>query len=280
MDLVNGLVTSIFDIVLTPLEMINLEVSIAVVSALFGILGLFIFKYISSQKGIKRAKDRIKGHMIEIRIYQDDLVVVGAAVCKVLFNNMKYLGLNLLPFIPLTIPFVFVMAQLVVRYGYEPLPEGEDFKILVEVSQEEKGQISDLQVIAPDWLAAEDLVVVRAPSEARAVVSIRDAKPGIWDFAFKIGDSIVIKQIVIGAETEAPRLMQPERVGDLLNAVLWPAETMIEPDSPMTRIAVHGEYPGRVFAFLPDGAIGVVLGIILYSILAGLAVLKPLGVTI
>ena len=280
MDFVNGLVTSIFDIVLTPLEMINIEVSIAVVSALFGIFGLVVFKYISSQKGIKNAKDRIKGHMIAIRIYQDDLKVVGVSVLKVMFENMKYLGLNLMPFIPLMIPFVFVMAQLVVRYAFEPLPEGKDFDITVELSQDEKGQVADLQVIAPDWVAADDLVVVRAPSEGRAFVSVRDAKPGVWEFAFKVGDSIVTKQVVIGAETEMPRSMQPERVKSPLEALLWPAEDLIESDSPISRIAIEGEYPGRSFAFLPDGVAGILLGVIIYSMLAGIAILKPLGVTI
>jgi hypothetical protein len=92
------------------------------VSGVFGVLALIAFKHISWQKGIKAAKDRIKGHMIEIRIYQDDLVVVGQSVLKILGRNLQYVTLNFGPFIPLAIPFVFVMAQFVVRYAYDPVP--------------------------------------------------------------------------------------------------------------------------------------------------------------
>ena len=74
----------------------------------------------SAQRRIKAAKNKIKGHLIEIRIYQDDLAIVGRAIVKVLLRNFQYLGLNLLPFVPLSIPFVIVLAQLVVRYGYAP----------------------------------------------------------------------------------------------------------------------------------------------------------------
>ncbi len=280
MDFVNGLSTDIFNIVLTPLEMIHPEVAIAVVSALFGILGLVIFKYISAQKGIKTAKDKIKGHMIAIRIYQDDLAVVGVSVGKVLFQNVKYLSLNLMPFIPLSIPFVLLLSQLVVRYAFEPLPENKPFTMTVEVAADQKDSVNDITVIAPDWLAVEDLVVVRAPSEGRVFISVRDAQAGISDFAFKIGDSIVTKPVVIGAETEAPRVMQPERVAGFFDAWIWPAEEMIADESPITRIAIEGAYPSRSFAFLPDGILGILVGVILYSFIAGLAILKPLGVTI
>ena len=280
MDFVNGLSTDIFNIVLTPLEMIHPEVAIAVVSALFGILGLVIFKYISAQNGIKQAKDKIKGHMIEIRIYQDDLKVVGAAVCKVLFQNVKYLSLNLMPFIPLSVPFVLLLSQLVVRYAFEPLPADKPFTMTIELAQDQKSKANDITVMAPEWLAAEDLVIVRAPSEGRVFLSIRDAQPGISDFAFKIGDSIVIKPVVIGAETVPPRSMQPQKVGDFWDAWIWPAEEMIEADSPITRVAIEGDYPSKSFAFLPDGILGILVGVILYSFIAGLAILKPLGVTI
>ena len=80
MNAINRAVTSFFDLVLTPLEAVGDEFAILVVSGVFGVLALWIFKHISWQKGIKGTKDRIKGHLIEIRIYQDDLVTVGKAI--------------------------------------------------------------------------------------------------------------------------------------------------------------------------------------------------------
>ena len=43
-----------------------------------------------------------------------------ASILRVLARNFQYLAYNLGPFLPLAIPFVFVLAQLVVRYAYAP----------------------------------------------------------------------------------------------------------------------------------------------------------------
>ena len=115
MNSINNFMNSVFDVVLTPLEWLGTSWALIIASGVFGIVALVGFKYISYQQGIKASKDKIKGHMIAIRIYQDDLVVVSQSVVKVLLRNMQYLGLNFGPFIPLAIPFVFVIAQFATR---------------------------------------------------------------------------------------------------------------------------------------------------------------------
>ena len=122
MNALNGLFTKLFDVLLTPLELLGNEMSLLIVSGIFGVVALVVFKHISSQKGIKGAKDKIKAHMIAIRIYQDDLVIVAKSIAKVLLRNLQYVSLNFGPFIPLAPLFVVVVAQTVVRYGFEPLP--------------------------------------------------------------------------------------------------------------------------------------------------------------
>ena len=82
MNALNHASNALFDLVLTPLEALGDEFALIMVSGIFGILALIIFKKISSQKGIKAAKDKIKGHMIEIRIYQNDLVLVSRAMSR------------------------------------------------------------------------------------------------------------------------------------------------------------------------------------------------------
>jgi hypothetical protein len=118
MNALNRAVTQAFDVLLWPFERLGVAWSLILVSGLFGIAALFLFKHVSAQRRIRYVKDRIKGHLIEIRIWQDDLGIVAKSTGKVLLRNFQYLGLNLLPFIPLSIPFVFVLAQLVVRYSY------------------------------------------------------------------------------------------------------------------------------------------------------------------
>lgn len=280
MNLVNGLATKVFDIVMWPLELLGLEVALVIISGIFGVLALVAFKQMSSQKGIAFAKDKIKGHMIEIRIYQDDLPVVGKAVGKILMRNFQYMGLNFLPFIPLSIPFVILLSQLVVRYGFEPMPPEEPFTMRVELASKSVSQVRDLEVIAPDWVDEDELVVVRG-SDGKVFVNVRDAQPGKWDFQFRLGSGEpVTKQVVIGPIDDVPRAMQPDRVGSFWEAWLWPAEKTLASSTGFDKISIVGGYPMREFWWLPAGPAGIVIGVLVYSMVVGAAALKPLGVTI
>ena len=160
MDAINRAVTALFDVILTPLEAVSEEFALLFVSGVFGVLALWIFKHISWQKGIKAAKDRIKGHLIEIRLYQDDLGIVARSIGKVLLRNLQYLGLNFGPFVPLAIPFALVAAQMVVRYGFEPAPvqhptelrlAGEGQTLVVEGDE---AAIAGLEILLPEGLTA------------------------------------------------------------------------------------------------------------------------------
>ena len=158
MNALNGAATAVFNILLTPLEALGEELALILVSGIFGILALICFKHISSQKGIKMAKDKIKGHMIEIRLYQDDLLIVTKAIGKVLLRNLQYLTFNFGPILPLLVPFTFVAAQLVVRYSFEPLQvqavedvrlAGEGVTIQIDMRPGEEKRVSDLSISLP-----------------------------------------------------------------------------------------------------------------------------------
>jgi hypothetical protein len=285
MDSVNSAVTAFFDIVLTPFEALGREFALVMISGLFGILALFVFKYISNQKGIKAAKDRIKGHLIEIRIYQDDLWVVAKAVGKVVLRNLQYVGYNLLPFVPLAIPFVFVLAQFVTRYGFAPLPvqadgpnalAGRGTVVQVELAKGHEAEIAGLTIEYPPFL--HPLTgPVRAPSEGRAFQEVVATAPGRGRITLTLADGTRVTKDVVAGD-QAPRMMQPERVQGLFLSWLWPAETSFDAQSPFHR--VHFAYPDGKLRWMPDGVFGVLIVFLVASIVFGLAVMKPLKVQI
>ena len=45
------------------------------VSLLTALLMLFVFQLTSNQAGIRRAKDRIKAHLLELRLFKDNMRV-------------------------------------------------------------------------------------------------------------------------------------------------------------------------------------------------------------
>ncbi len=283
MDSINSFFTSLFDAILTPLEWGGEVFALIFVSGVFGVLALWIFKYISWQKGIGLVKDRIKGHMIAIRIYQDDLVIVGKSVCAVLLRNFQYVGLNFGPFIPLAIPFVFVVAQTVVRYGFDPIPvvaeeglAGAGNELRVEFKPSQRAECAGLEVVMPEGLEATS-PLVRVPSQGLAFQEFVARAPGTYEIELRFPDGQVeTKSVVAGEEPE--RLMQPERVAGIFSSMLWPAEPRFAESSPLERVAFV--YPESDLGWLPGGPMGVLLIFVVASMLFGFLALKPLGVKI
>ncbi len=286
MDALNRFVTRVFDVLLTPLEWVGPEFSLLVVSGVFGVLALWLFKHISWQRGIKAAKDRIKGHLIEIRIYQDDLGVVSKAIGKVLLRNLQYLGLNFAPFVPLAVPFTFVIAQLVVRYAFDPVPvraehalvadgpriAGEGLSLFI---QGDAAAIASLEVTLPDGLVARD-VLAKVPTSGCALLELVATQPGAYDILLRTAAGETTKRLVAGADARE-RVMQPERVAGLAT-LLWPAEDSLA-GTGLTQVSFR--YPDSDLGWLPgSGLVGVLLVFLVASMAVGLLALKPLGVQI
>jgi hypothetical protein len=95
------------------------------VSVLTALMVLLVYKYFSSQEAIKEVKDRVKAHILEIRLFQDDPVLMGRALRAVLLENLKYLGLNLKPFLIVFLPIFLMLIQMETRFGCRPLLPNE-----------------------------------------------------------------------------------------------------------------------------------------------------------
>lgn len=287
MNAVHHFLTVLFDVVLTPLELLGDVVALVLVSGLFGILALLLFKQISWQAGIKATKDKIKGHMIAIRLYQDDLAIVFGSVVKVVLRNFQYLALNFGPILPLFVPFVLIASQLVVRYGFAPLPvvpeakadsmlPGRGTMLEVRMKAGRGGEVEDLAVQLPPHLKALS-PLARNARDGIAVMEFVPIAEGAADVQFLVAGTLVgTKNVAAGSAH--PRHMQPERVSSFWSSWLWPAEPTFPPESPID--SVRFLYPDRDLGYLPGGAFGVLLTFFLASIVFGIAVLKPLNIQI
>jgi hypothetical protein len=284
MNAVSHASTRIFDRLLAPLDLVGFPFALVVTSAVFGILALIAFKHLSAQGRIKDAKEKIKAHLIEIRIYQDDLAIVGRAIGKVLLRNLQYLALNFAPFVPLSIPFVFVLAQLVVRYGFEPvrvhaqdevvLP-GRGAMIEVELASARAADVAGLRIELPEGVRPLS-PLVRIPSDGRAYQEVVAVAPVSGEIGFVLADGARTTKAIVAGSAAGP--LQPERSRGALSALLWPVEPALTGDSPFQRVRL--EYPERRMGWLPDGPAGILLAFLLASMAAGVLVLKPLKIQI
>ena len=97
---------------------------------------LLIFKKISNQDGIRQTKNRIKAHLLEMRLYKDDIWLSIRAMLLILLNNLKYLTLTFKPLLILMVPVIIILIHTGTRYAYRPVGVGEDV-ILTATLQEE-----------------------------------------------------------------------------------------------------------------------------------------------
>lgn len=286
MDTLNRVTTAVFDVLLAPLGALGATGVVAVVGALFVVPALIVFKHISWQQGIKAAKDKIKGHLIAIRIYQDDLAVVAGSVARILGRNAQYLTLNFGPLVPLLAPFTLVASQLVTRYAWEPLPietrpveeirPGQGSLVTVEFGRGHEGEAAGLAIELPAGLEAIT-PLVRSPGAGRAFQEVVARAAGDYEITLRLASGEVqTKRVFV---REAPSgAFQPERVRSFWSSWLFPAEARLPAGSAFARIAF--DYPRRSFPFLPSGEVGVLLLFFLASVVSGVVVLKAFRIQI
>jgi hypothetical protein len=291
MDALNSIFTAIFDVLCAPSAWVGEATVLILLSGVFGVLALLVFKHISFQKRIARTKNLIKAHLIEIRIYQDNLRIVSVAILKVLGRNLQYLGLNFLPFLPLSIPFAFVLAQLVTRFAYAPMPVEEPqalrlagHGVVVEVQLADPARYDDvtqLKIEYPQGIKAVS-PLVRVPFEGRAYQEIAVMEAGSHTLKVQLGEEVQDKRLDAGLGSG---MRQAAREQGWLSALLWPAEASLPADSAFQRIALrslrHSEgYPPADLGWMPSGAGGIVIVFLVASMLLGALAIKPLKVQI
>ena len=76
---------------MTELFGANLSLLIVVsVSVVTGLVMVVVFRYTSDQKAIRSAKDKLKAHLLAVRLFQDQLPVVLRSYGRILRGTVTY----------------------------------------------------------------------------------------------------------------------------------------------------------------------------------------------
>jgi len=271
----NAVSSAIFDVLLAPFSGELAWVSILVWSVLFGVVALIVYKYVSNQRGIERAKNDIKVHLLEIRLFKEDILGVVASTAKILWKNAVYVGHNLLPMVVMIVPFVAIMTQLVSHYAFDPIEPGSTKVLEVRIDRE----------AAPD-LALEDVrlelppgVVLDAPpvhvgGTGEIAWRLRVEQPGDHELRIRAGEAVVTKGLAAGGE---PRKMPIMRTKSW-EGLLYPGEAGLDADSPVHTAKL--DYPERALPVVPDGEFGILVTVLVLSLASGFALKGVFGVTL
>jgi uncharacterized membrane protein (DUF106 family) len=266
MHVVNLVFGGIVGAVLWPFRGLGPWPGLIVVSLLTALLMLEVYKLTSNQAAIRRAKDRIKAHLLEMRLYQDNMRVTFRAQGAILKANLAYMAANLKPLAVMIVPLVLILAQLSVWYDRAPLTVGEETLVKARFDQAVEPLTLDLALETPPGIEIT-APVVRIADEHEAVWRIKAVAPGAGRLVVRTGRLAVEKTVSVGAPALARVSARASR-GSFWERVLYPGEPPLPSSTPVRSVEVL--YPAARLAVFGIGVHWLVAYLIL-SIVFGFA---------
>jgi uncharacterized membrane protein (DUF106 family) len=275
MGLINAILGKIFDVLLLPFRSLNPWAGMAFISLLTGLLMLFVYRLASNQAAIHEVKGRIKAHLLELRLYKDNMGVTMKAQGQILGANARYLALNLKPLLVMIIPVVLILAQLNLWFGAQPLTAGRATILKVKLKPDVDVLGTEFALESPPEIAVET-PPLRLEEPKEVDWRIKPASAGRFELGIRAGGSLYHKEISVGGrrlEKVSPLKVKPS----LLDEVLYPGEKPLPRDSRVESIEVI--HPAKKLALFGWGLHWLIAYFVL-SIIFGFALKKPLRVDI
>lgn len=265
---INYFITRLFDIILYPFSFINEFWGILFLSILMSFVVLWIYKWISSPRLIRGAKDQIKANILAIRIYKDSGKVIALSFLKSLFYIFKYFGLNLMPIIVI-IPILFpAFVQMDIRYGLRPFKVGEEIVIKAAFSENPFDLDVKLQN-SENFKPKMNPVFINAYKDVDRQKPIKEAnwkmeatQEGITKIKIKVKDKVFEKNLIIGASRRA--LSNKKMEESNLEHFIYPAEKLLDGSNELKYIYI--QYPGKNISFAGISTHWLVFNLILVVI--------------
>lgn len=281
MPYLNAFLRVVFDAALYPFRTLHPLVGLTLVSLVFGVFALLIFKWTSDQNKLEATKSKIHAGLFEIRLFNDDLRAIFRAMFQILRDNMTYLRLSLVPLLVMLPPFVLVIAQLQFHYGYQALKPGEKALVKVfvkDVETDDNGEARrpDVKLEAPAGLRVE-AGPVWAPGLKELTWRIAAEDFGDYELEFTVDGGEVTKSVQVAEDLVARR--STLRPTSLLDQLLYPAEAPVPSSVNVEKITIA--YPfGNAGIEGWESELTWIWVFLVLSIVFAFALRKPLGVTI
>ena len=240
----NAVLVSTSDLAFVLLGALPPLVTLLAVSLVTGAAMLLVVARTSNQSRMAATKRAMQAGLFEIRLFNDDLRAVLRALGELLRQNLRYLGLSLVPLAWMALPLVLLMAQLQAYYGYDGLAPGQAALLQAELRQAPgaDGVPSEAPVLeAPESIRVETSAVQLAGSN-EVLWRIVPTAEGAYTLTIRQGDRSVTKtlQVSNGPARRSPFRMSP----GLLDQLLYPSEPPLPADGPVTQITVTYPEPG------------------------------------
>jgi hypothetical protein len=272
MQTYNDISSAIFDFLLAPFGHDWHLFDLIVWPLLLGVGAIAVYKYTSNQKGIAKIKTQLSMHLLEIRLFRDDIAQVLKSTIAIVVKNPIYIGHNLVPTAVMLMPMVAVMVQLVANYGYTASEPGATELLRVALDSDGPVSSKDVSLKLPAGVTLDAPPVRTADGQVYWRLTAEQA--GDHVLKIRVGDETLEKTWAVGGDE---RKIPVKRLRGL-EALLYPGEPAIPSSSPVQSIELAAHT--RQLEYLPDGEFGILLWFFLLSFGAGFALKDFFGVTL
>lgn len=237
----NTVSNALFALVFAPVDRLPGWLSITLISALLGVFVFVIFMYTANRSAFSRVVDTIMASILAVFLFRDNIGVTMRSEVRLLVCSVKLLWYSLFPVLIMSLPLMFVLAQMGAWYQFRPpVPGMETVQVKLQL-QEQQGEWPAISL-------AENAAVrivsgpVRLFSRAEVYWELQPLEEGMHELSFTIGDQTHTKTFSAGSGFAR---LSPVRPGasDLFDVLLFPLE---KPLSGGAVRSIQIDYPDRV----------------------------------
>jgi len=241
----NQLFGKIFDLLFIPFRSMSPWVGLGIVSFLTGLLMLVIFRYTSNQAGIKKVKNKIKAHLLELRLYKDSLDLSMKAQGNILLANLKYITHSFKPLLVMIVPMLLILIPMNFWFGYESLKPGEQTLLKVKLEEGYNPLQTDLVLEASSDITIET-PPLRIEEYGEINWRISSQKSGNHHVNVLVAGKKISKTIATDAKPLS-KLSPIKHQKNFMDELLYPVEAPITDDVPVKSIEIR--YPAKRLSF-------------------------------
>lgn len=271
----NIIICKIFGSMMFPFQNLNPWIGMIIVSLITGLLMLLIFRYTSNQEGIRKTKNKIKAHLLEMRLFQDSMSTSLRAQGSILLANFKYMSYSLKPLLIMIIPVLLILIQMNFWFGYKVLEPGEDVLLKIKLQEEYSPLETDIKIESPAALNFETPPVrIEEENEIDWRFSVEEA--GFHTLQIMIDGISITKTISAGQKLLDH--VSPKRVQkNFFQELMYPTEAPLNESLPIQSIEI-------TYAFKSMTAFGFnihwIIAFFVLSIIFGLSFKGVFGIEI
>lgn len=237
----NSVFGKIFELIFFPFLSMSPWIGMILISFLTSLLMLFVFRFTSNQKGIRQVKNKIKAHLLELRLFKDSLSLSLKAQGNILRYNLKYIGYSAKPLLVMIIPLILILIQLNLWFGYDALTPGQ--KTILKVKLEEGHNPLNINLaIEPSSGFDIETPPLRIEEEREINWRLNAREKGVHDLILIATNQRLTKKVSI-AQKPLSKISPLKVRRNFIDELLNPGESPFSGDLPIKTIEL--KYPAK-----------------------------------